>query len=335
MLDQCKASANTKVHVSYCKGLQALGTVNQSKNADQWTFLAALPFYAGHPGNVTLSNEGTEPGTLAVFDQVRFTWSGKSCSKVDSHPRQAQIRFSVNFKNVASRQAEFGSALKKSLSQWANIPETALRLTSLRSGSIIASILVLPTVVDDPDSHFFHSAAPLSASHTIKKISDAVAKNSDGLCGLTGQMEGCKVEFTDLGVAKPTIFPEYHQNPQRQQEEEKPEAKPEAEEDEDYLLALIAAGALLCMAMPMAYYVFKHLKAKKKYDASNMEASKASSMEEGKAIDEKKHTEDENDNASTLAPSSDKQSEASLNGGVDDDAKSNLSIVKALNEKDI
>jgi len=148
-------------------------------------------------------------------------------------------------------------------------------------------------------------------------------------------MEGCKVEFTDLGVAKPTIFPEYHQNPQRQQEEEKPEAKPEAEEDEDYLLVIVAAGALLCIAMPMAYYVFKHLKAKKKYDASNMEASKASSMEEGKAIDEEKPTEDENDNASTLAPSSDKQSEASLNGEIDDDAKSNLSIVKALNEQDI
>lgn len=325
MLDQCKVSANTKVHVSYCKGLQALGTLDQSKNAGQWTFLGALPFYAGHLGNVTLTNEGTEPGTLAVFDQVRFTWSGKSCSKVDSHPRQAQIRFSVNFKNVASRQAEFGSALKKSLSQWASVPETALRLTSLRSGSIVASILVLPTVVDDS----------VSASHTINKLSDAVAKNSDGLCGLTGQMEGCKVEFTDLGVAKPTVFPENHQNPQKQQEEEKPEAKPEAEEGEDYLLAFLVAGALLCMAMPMAYYVFKHLKAKRKYNASNVEASKASSMEEGKAIDEKKPTEDENDNASTLAPSSDKQSEASLNGDVDDDAKSNLSIVKTLNEQDI
>merc|ERR1719311_1465170 len=110
---------------------------------------------------------------------------------------------------------------------------------------------------------------------------------------------------------------------------------PEAEEGEDYLLALLVAGALLCMAMPMAYYVFKHLKAKKKYGASNMEVSKASSMEEGKAIDEKKPTEDENDNASTLAPSSDKQSEASLNGEVDDDAKSNPSIVKALSEQDI
>jgi len=164
-------------------------------------------------------------------------------------------------------------------------------------------------------------------------MGDAVAKKSDGLCGLTGQMDGCKVEFTDLGIAKPTVFPEYHQNPQRQQEEEKPEAKPEAEEGEDYLLAFLVAGALLCMAMPMAYYVLKHLKAKKKYDASNVGASKALSMEEGKAIDEKKPAED--DNTSTLAPSSDKHSEASFNCGVDDDATSNLSIARAVNEQDV
>merc|ERR1711904_146492 len=78
LLDQCKASPATKVHVNYCKGRQAAGTVDQSTNGGQWTFVAALPFYAGHPGNVTLSNEGTQAGTLAVFDQVRFTWSGKS-----------------------------------------------------------------------------------------------------------------------------------------------------------------------------------------------------------------------------------------------------------------
>merc|ERR550514_2647529 len=37
-LEQCRASANTKVHVNYCKGLNAAGTVDQTANAGQWTF---------------------------------------------------------------------------------------------------------------------------------------------------------------------------------------------------------------------------------------------------------------------------------------------------------
>merc|ERR1719460_1625197 len=122
-LKKCEASANTKVHVHYCKGLQAVGTVDQTPKGfgrqpqDQWTFIAALPFYAGHRGNITLSNEGTEPGTLTVFDQVRFSWSGKSCSQVQSHPRKAELRFTVDFKAVENRQTEFGTVLKRQLAK--------------------------------------------------------------------------------------------------------------------------------------------------------------------------------------------------------------------------
>merc|ERR1711937_604625 len=142
----CKASANTNVHVNYCKGLEAIGKVGQTANAGQWTFLGAFPSYAGHPGNVTLSNKGTKPGTLALFDQIRFTWSGKSCRKVESDPRQAMIRLTVDFMSVASRLSEFGSALTAKLAELANLPEKSLRLIGLRSGSIIAESFVAPSV---------------------------------------------------------------------------------------------------------------------------------------------------------------------------------------------
>merc|ERR1719428_2210242 len=99
----------------------ARGIVDQTSNGGQWTFLAALPFFAGHPGNVTLNNEGTEPGTLAVFNQVRFTWSGKSCSQVQAHPRHAEIRLTVDFQNIASRLTEFGSALKSKIAELASV----------------------------------------------------------------------------------------------------------------------------------------------------------------------------------------------------------------------
>merc|ERR1719453_2487047 len=56
----CEPSANTKVHVQYGKGLQAVGIVDQTtkdfarEEQDQWTFISVMPFYAGHPGKVTL-----------------------------------------------------------------------------------------------------------------------------------------------------------------------------------------------------------------------------------------------------------------------------------------
>jgi hypothetical protein len=315
-LEQCKASANTKVHVHYCKGLKAVGTVDQSTNAGQWTFVAALPFYAGHPGNVTLSNEGTEPGTLAVFDQVRFTWSGKSCRNVDSHPRRAKIRMTTDFKNVANRLSEFGSALKTKLAVLANVPQKALRLSDVRPGSIIAEFLVLPSVVDDP-----LTTAGLSAGQTMEKLRGAVAKNAADLCALTGASPvGCNVEFQDLGVAGPSIRPVQKQRPQKQQEE----PQGEAEAPWKSVHGMVAAAVIGFLVLSTGYFSIKVLtrinKAKKEGCAATDATTKAdgsevtASMEEGKFGNEKKPAEDQSDNNSTLAPSSDKQSEPSLDG---------------------
>jgi hypothetical protein len=157
---KCEASSNTKVHVHYCKGLQAVGTVDQTPKTfgrqpqDQWKFIAALQFHAGHPGNVTLSNEGTEPGTLTVFDQVRFTWSGQNCLDTRAHPRRAEIRMIVDFENVADRLTIFGIALKKRLADMASVPENSLRLTDFRPelephGGLnlvsVAELVILPS----------------------------------------------------------------------------------------------------------------------------------------------------------------------------------------------
>jgi hypothetical protein len=182
--------------------MQAVGEVDQTVNGGQWIFIAAKQFYAGHPGSVTVSNEGTKPGTLTVFDQVRFTWSGKDCLEVDANPRHAEIRMTVDFQNVANRLPEFGSALKAKLAVLASVPENALRLIGLRSGSIIAEFLVLPSVVDHP------LGAGASPQRTIEYLHDAIRKNASELCLLTGgPSEGCNVELKDLGFALPSVKP--------------------------------------------------------------------------------------------------------------------------------
>jgi len=319
-LEQCKASASTNVDVSFCKGRKARGIVDQTSNGGQWTFLAALPFFAGHPGNVTLNNEGTEPGTLTVFDQVRFTWSGKSCSQVESHPRKAEIRFTVDFKAVENRQTEFGTVLKRQLAKLAGVPERTLRLTGLRSGSIIASFLVFPSAVDEPLS------APIGALQTIEKLRDVVANNADDLCALTGDKQGCEVQFTDLGRAQPSIRPVGRLDKLKQEVQETANDA-EVEKDSKSVVALIVGGSVALISLLLVFFGLKVYRSKRRENKEMETTVKASAMEEGKAIDEKKPTEEVNDNASTVTPSSDKQSEPSLNGDVEDDVKSSHSHV--------
>jgi len=274
-----------------------------------------LPFYAGHPGNVTLSNEGTEPGTLATFDQVRFTWSGKSCGKVHAHPREAEIRMTVDFKNVADRRFEFGNALRAKLALLATVPEKSLRLIDLRPGSIIAKFLVMPSVVDDP------LATGLSPVETIDRLRGVVADNAAELCALTGSaVEGCNVEFKDLGIAMPSIRPVRQQQLQQQQEQEE-------EAQTDNMLTVIAVGASVAFVtiLAAAILVTRSRKANKQASKSigeaksTTESEATASMEEGKVdgkvVEEK--AEDMSDTHSTDCPGSDKQSEPSVSGDAD------------------
>jgi hypothetical protein len=349
-LASCKASPDTKVHVNYCKGLEAVGNVDQTANAGQWTFLGAFPFYAGHPGNVTLSNKGTEPGTLALFDQVRFTWSGKSCRRAEAHPWQVKIRMTVDFKHVASRSSEFGSALIAKLAELAKVPEKSLRLTGLRSGSIIAELLVLPSVVDEP------LAPGLDSLQIIESLRIAVGMNNADLCALTGApLEGCTVEFTVLGVATPSVWPVPKRRPHQQNSEEEDERTPDQNVT---IIIFLSTFCFLKLALIGAYLGNKSRKKQQEAHASandadkNAESQVTASMEEGKALEEKNThldalglpigntnekapVEEENDNASTLAPSSDKQSEPSVQGDAETASQASLVILKALSGGDI
>jgi len=301
----CEGSANTKVHVNYCKDLQAAGTVNQAVNGGQWAFLAALQFYVGHPGTVTLSNEGTKPGTLTVFDKVRFTWSGKSCMEVDAHPRRAEIRMTVDFQNVAWQRPEFGSALTTKLASLANVPEKSLRLIGLRSGSIIAEFLVLPNVADDIDipSH--------SAQRNMEYLRDAVAKNAHELCTLTGDhSEGCNVELKDLGFAKPSIEPLEPVPEQRTQQTETQDDDQDTVLDTTSVVIIVICAVAAAMLLLFALYIVRSHKKKNVSLNSSAEIKQpyeikvAAAMEAGEPVKAKDSVE-EDDNNSTLCPSND------------------------------
>jgi len=350
-LEQCVASSNTKVHVNYCKGLQAAGTVDQTAQGGQWTFIAALPFYAGHRGNITLSNEGTEPGTLTVFDQIRFTWSGKSCSNVDSHPRHAEIRMAVDFKNVANRLPEFGSAFKAKLAALAKVPESSLRLTGLRfpvgrrltglrSASIISEFLVLPSVVDDPLTD------GLSPRQTMELLRGAVATNAAELCTLTGgPLEGCNVELKDLGVATPSIRPVLEPMPEpvpEQPTQKQGQTDKQGRSNVNNVIIVVCAVAAVKLLF-FALYMFRSRKTKNVASNSKIEVDQTveiqvtASMEEGKSLEEKKPVE-EDDNNSTLCPSnSDKQSEPSICGDVENTStpEQGMTVIKALSDQSL
>jgi len=330
----CEGSNDTKVHVHYCKGLQAAGTVDQSSGTGgQWTFLAALQFYAGIPGSVTLSNKGTEPGTLTVFDQVRFTWSGKDCMEEDAHPRRAEIRIKLDFQNVARRLPEFGHALTTKLAALANVPVNSLRLTGLRSGSIIAEFVVLPNVVEDVTipSH--------SAQRNVESLRDAVAKNEAELCTLAfggirrldhmggpGEernylkstpvdiLEVCNVQFKDLGFAKPTIEPiELPVPEQRTQQTETQDGNMNTTS----IVIIVVCTAVAAKLLLLALYIVRSRRTKNASQISNVggkqtyETKVAHSMEAGEPMKTVNSIQEE-DKQSTLCPSNgDNQSEPS------------------------
>lgn len=239
----------------------------------------------------------------------------------------------VDFKNVADRRSEFGSALRTKLAELASVPEKALRLTGLRPGSIIAEVLVLPSVVDDPLTDV------LSAGQPIEKLRDAVSKNANDLCALAGaSLEGCNVEFKDLGIATPSIRPV---------RVERPRPHPSSEEPEKgfNMMIIVYCAIFLLIKIAVLCCVFKKHKATKEAPAVTVETTivaenkVTASMEEGKALDYKTPS-DEIDNSSTVPPSSDKQSEPSLNGDAEHSSRpssprSNLSVVRALSNQNI
>jgi len=311
--------------------MQAAGIVDQTPKGfirlpqDQWTFIAALQFSAGRPGSVTLSNEGTEPGTLTVFDQVRFSWSGKDCTETHAHPRRAEIRMTVDFQHLKWPDL-FGVALKKRLAKMAGIPENSLRLTGLRSGSIIAEFLVLPNVVDDPLTPGLDVG---SATHSIELLRSAVSKNAAELCALSGApLEGCNVELKDLGFAMPSVkaLPMPESVPeQRMQQQQETEAEHSMNEVIKYIGASLCAfsgGGLLLLAL---YRLNEARSLRKRQTSPNSSAqsyeikvqSVEASMEEGLSVEEKKPVEQEDDK-STVCPSiSDNQSEPSISGDIE------------------
>jgi hypothetical protein len=338
---KCEASSNTTVHVHYCKGLQAAGVVDQTPKGfgrqpqDQWTFIAALPFYKGHPGNVTLSNEGTKPGTLTVFDQVRFMWSGHDCVEAHVHPRRAEIRLSgsVDFLYIADRLTIFGIALKKRLADMAGVPDNALRLTDLRAGSIIAEFLIIPQVMED---HV------VSASDSIELLRKAIYQNWAELCALTSApLEGCEIELHDLGFAVPSAIslPKPKQHSQVMQQEE-------TEEDDEItdvnvmiiVVATFAAAGLLLFAI---YRLYKARSAKADNPSSygtKVQVKQSNepvdvSIEEGQSAQEKPADLDYDDK-STVCPSvSDKQSDPGRCDDIENASTPSQTVVKITSKR--
>jgi len=332
---ECEVSKNTKVHVHYCKGLQALGTVDQTPKVfqrlpqDQWTYIAALPFYKGHPGNVTLSNEGTEPGTLTMFDQVRFSWSGEHCAENHAHPRRVEIRITVDFENIVDRFTIFGVALKKKLADLAGMPDNALRLVSLRPGSIIAEFLVMPTIIDNRLKN---------PEYNMHLLQAAVSTGAHDICAITNApFEGCNVEFKDLGFAIPSVK-NFKPTPMPQPQIQQQQAEGPAAIDVIIACCTVVAFWLLIFVV---YRFYMARKAKTTSDQSYQikVQSQPQSMEEGHSVEEKQPVEEDADK-STICPSiiSDSQSEIdkiSVAGDIENEwnpQTNNTSIVKVISK---
>jgi hypothetical protein len=248
------------------------------------------------------------------------------------------------FESVANRLPEFGSALKAKLAYLAEVPEKLLYLTDLRSGSIIAELLVLPSTV---------AGHPLGVGSTpeqiIERLRGAVAKGGAAdLCSLpkaietlygnkhlTGDalefmLEGCTVEIKDLGHAEPLLTDVLlapQQKPQLMTEDEA------AGFDAEIIYFTAGIAAIVLMSVVAAAYIYRSRKSKKAVPLQVQEAPKNAAkfnslvVVEAQKPDEEKPEEKktvDDDNTSTLCPS-DTQSENAFK----------LATVKALSNQDL
>jgi len=184
----------------------------------------------------------------------------------------------------------------------------------------------------------------LSTGHAVKKLRSAVARNAADLCALTGaSLRNCEVELNDLGVAQPRVKPAPHQP----QQEEETKAPTDGSDNTVVVITFVAAFCIFKLAM--FFYLTRAKKVGNEEDAVTNELTKAAQsesttvteskmtacMEEGKVLHEKQPTEDDGDNNSTLAPSSDKESEPSLNGDSENAPTRDLGVLRALSDQSI
>merc|ERR1719265_74831 len=145
------------------------------------------------------------------------------------------MRITADFKTVANRRSEFANSLRAKLAELANVPENSLRITGLRPGSIIAEMLILPSVVVDPMTKGLH------ALQIVEQLRSAAANHAGELCALAGSgADGCTVNLQDMGVAAASVDPIPKQKSQRKRQEEKAAGN----DSKDHTLKMVMIAAL-------------------------------------------------------------------------------------------
>eukprot|EP00746_Dinoflagellata_sp_MGD_P110342 gnl/MRDRNA2_/MRDRNA2_47389_c0_seq2.p1 gnl/MRDRNA2_/MRDRNA2_47389_c0~~gnl/MRDRNA2_/MRDRNA2_47389_c0_seq2.p1 ORF type:complete len:285 (+),score=70.39 gnl/MRDRNA2_/MRDRNA2_47389_c0_seq2:803-1657(+) len=268
-----------------------------------------------------------------------------------THPAMAAILWRRCILSWSTAQQVWWTVIKAKLAQLAGVSEKSLRLTGLRPGSIIAELLVLATAVDDPLMGGF------SAVQNSQRLRNGIAENAKELCALAGSaLEGCNVEFKDLGIAKATVSPVPVESTEGPRQESK-ETETKRGKKNIFLefasfewchcqVGLILGTTVAVLALLVALCCFvrscrQNKLARYSMDKANdnTELEATASMEEGNAL-EKQAVDDEGDDSSTVTPTSDKHSEPSVCGDADvkDDEEGSqrgLAAVKALSEQSI
>lgn len=94
--NQCSLPFSREVAFSihYCKGLKKHGSLDQTRNGNQWNAVGLYPFYKGHRGKVLISHPQVG-SSIAVADAVRFTRVSNSCGNAETKALQ-YIRLAQN-----------------------------------------------------------------------------------------------------------------------------------------------------------------------------------------------------------------------------------------------
>jgi len=197
---------------------------------------------------------------------------------------------------------------------------------------------VLPSVVDEP------LTAGLSPKQTVELLRGAVAKNQAELCTMTEDfgvlsLQGCNVEFKDLGFAMPTIEALsgktlMHGTPEQLAEPQETDTQALAQvSDIIIIFGSVAAAVVLFSAVLTLCTRASATKSKsmvQTVEVSPTYETKVAAMEEGKSVVDEKPMQDD-DNNSTLCPS-DNRSEPSLCDDADIQSQPSICSASAIRQ---
>jgi len=188
----CALADCAALEVNWCLGKQASLTTPLKGNGNQWKTIGHFKYYAGVEGSIVSRPTGSLNGKYWVADAFRFTKVSESC---DAVPHIGLMTLHItspaldtfNSSNLHSGLTSYPDmriALHEAVLEATGLAHDALKLLSLRKGSILVDVQIKGAMVDIgmAMTRITSQTSSQERSSLKKALCQAVVPHTDGPC---------------------------------------------------------------------------------------------------------------------------------------------------------